>query len=139
MIDTFDVAPVVCIEGDVSEDQYYDLVDFKKAIDKMVVFCKLKISLIPDDCVCNDVDTSFEDLTVEGSLQRYFDSHDVIEPHRNLTLDIYNTIKYDDESSKVHLNDLVDNYFNHFVAPFLIVFVIITQIKLVCQVFFANF
>ena len=111
LIDTCDVAPVVCIEGDVSEDQYYDLVDFKKAIDKMVVFCKLKVSLIPDDCVCNDVDTSFEDLTVEGNLQRYFDSHDVIEPHRNLTLDIYNTIKYDDESSKVHLNDLVDNYF----------------------------
>ena len=111
LIDTCDVAPVVCIEGDVSEDQYYDLVDFKKAIDKMVVFCKLKISLIPDGCVCNDVDTSFDDLTVEGSFQRYFDSHDVIEPHRNLTLDIYNTIKYDDESSKVHLNDLVDNYF----------------------------
>ena len=28
-----------------------------------------------------------------------------------MTLDIYHTIKYDNESSKVHLNDLVDNYF----------------------------
>ncbi len=103
--------PVVYIKGSIDSTQYEDLIEMKKDIDSNVIFCRVKVDVISEDSFQLS-EISSEDLTPEAGIQRFFEENNVEDDHKDLVLDIYNTIKYDDDTSKVHLNDVVHDYYD---------------------------
>lgn len=103
--------PVIYIKGSIDSTQYEDLIEMKKDIDSNTLFCRVKIDVISEDSFQLD-EISSEDLTPEAGLQRFFEENNIEDDHKSLVLDIYNTIKYDDNTSKVHLNDVVHDYYD---------------------------